>query len=102
MITCDQYHNCSILDVVAILQDESHVFQLVGQAKPHIMYLTGGDDLMPDVESLAVVPHIEEEEGWYPYYFDPYVFYHTQLKREIVSVKPDETEYVTIMMFIVC
>ena len=44
-------------------QDESHVFQLVGQAKPHIMYLTGGDDLMPDIESLAVVPVIEDEES---------------------------------------
>ena len=44
-------------------QDESHVFQLVGQAKPHIMYLTGGNDLMPNIESLAVVPVIEDEES---------------------------------------
>ncbi len=44
-------------------QEETHVFKLIGQAKPHIMYLTGGDELMPEVESLSVLPVLEEEEG---------------------------------------
>ena len=35
----------------------------MGQAKAHIMYLTGGDDLTPEVESLSIVPRVEEEEG---------------------------------------
>ncbi len=39
------------------------MFKLIGQAKPHIMYLTGGDELMPEVESLSVLPVLEEEEG---------------------------------------
>ena len=39
------------------------MFRLVGQAKPHIMYLTGSDDLSVDVESLAVLPVQEFDEG---------------------------------------
>ena len=31
-------------------------------AKPHIMYLGGGDELVPEVESLSVVP-VEEEDA---------------------------------------
>lgn len=44
-------------------QNESHVFQLLGQAKAHVMYLSGGDDLTPGVESLSLIPHVEDAEG---------------------------------------
>ncbi|XP_064642380.1 cilia- and flagella-associated protein 74-like [Lineus longissimus] len=43
-------------------QEESHFFQIVGVAKDHIMYMSGGDELTPNVESLAVLPVTEEEE----------------------------------------
>ena len=39
------------------------MFQLRGAAKPHIMYLEGGETLLPDVESLSVLPVTEEDEG---------------------------------------
>ena len=48
-------------------QEESHVFVLKGQSKPHIMYLTGGDPLMPEVESLSVLPVLEPEDGMWHY-----------------------------------
>ncbi|XP_046572911.1 LOW QUALITY PROTEIN: cilia- and flagella-associated protein 74-like [Haliotis rubra] len=44
-------------------QEESHFFQLTGIAKDHIMYLEGGEDLTPDVESLSFVPVPTEEDG---------------------------------------
>ncbi|XP_023933583.1 fibrillin-2 [Lingula anatina] len=42
--------------------EEQHSFQVLGQCFPHIMYVAGGDELMPDVESLTVLPGTEEEE----------------------------------------
>ena len=53
----------TIIEKCLCLQEESHSFIIKGEAKPHIMYLTGGDDLLPDIESLAVVPVEELEEG---------------------------------------
>ena len=47
-------------------QKESHVFMLRGQAKSHIMYLSGGDDLRPDVQSLAVLPSPQQDDGLCP------------------------------------
>ncbi|ESO90474.1 hypothetical protein LOTGIDRAFT_123206, partial [Lottia gigantea] len=44
-------------------QEESHFFELKGLGKNHIMYMFGGDDLTPDVESLAVLPVTEDDEG---------------------------------------
>ena len=44
-------------------QEESHFFQILGQAKPHIMYMSGGDDLRSGIESLAVMPASPEETG---------------------------------------
>nr|KAG5691849.1 hypothetical protein BaRGS_033453 [Batillaria attramentaria] len=47
-------------------EKESHFFQVKGQARPHIMFMEGGDPLYPDVESLGVVPTVTEgEEGTY-------------------------------------
>ena len=54
-------------------------------AKPHIMYLGGGDELVPEVESLSVVP-VEEEEApgtifellWFPN-FDYYNIGHSTI-----------------------
>ena len=43
-------------------QEEQHVFQIKGMAKPHIMYLAGGDEIQPEVESLSIVPEVEAEE----------------------------------------
>ena len=39
------------------------MFRLIGLSKPHIMYMTGGDALRTDVESLSVVPAEEPDEG---------------------------------------
>ena len=44
-------------------QEEQHVFQVVGQSKLHIMYISGGEPLTPEVESLAALPAEEMEEG---------------------------------------
>ena len=38
-------------------------FKLIGEAKARIMYLTGGDELVPSVESLAVMPADDTEDG---------------------------------------
>lgn len=35
--------------------NETHHIQLLGQAKPNLTYVTGGDPTMPDVESLSLV-----------------------------------------------
>ncbi|XP_076472381.1 cilia- and flagella-associated protein 74-like isoform X2 [Babylonia areolata] len=43
-------------------QEESHFFQVKGQAHPHIMFMEGGDPLYPDIESLGVVPATTEGE----------------------------------------
>ncbi|CAH1773330.1 unnamed protein product [Owenia fusiformis] len=43
-------------------QEEAHVFQIKGVAKPHIMYVTGGDPLTPDIESLAVLPVTDHDD----------------------------------------
>ena len=46
------------------MQEESHFFQVRGQARPHIMFLEGGDPLYPDIQSLGVTPFTTEgEEG---------------------------------------
>ena len=37
--------------------------QIRGMAKPHIMYLAGGDELVPEVESLAVIPGADGDEA---------------------------------------
>ena len=41
------------------------MFRLVGHAEDHIMYLNGGEHLVPGVESLAVLPvnHDLDEPG---------------------------------------
>ena len=31
-------------------------------AKPHIMYMAGGDEIQPEVESLSIVPDVEADE----------------------------------------
>ena len=36
--------------------------QIKGMAKPHIMFLGGGDELVPEVESLAVLPRDDGDE----------------------------------------
>ena len=36
---------------------------MIGQSKPHIMYMGGGDPLTPPIESLAALPPEEQEEG---------------------------------------
>ncbi|GFR64639.1 cilia- and flagella-associated protein 74-like [Elysia marginata] len=43
-------------------QEESHFFQLLGQAKPRVMFLDGADPLHPTIESLALQPPLLEEE----------------------------------------
>ena len=30
---------------------------MIGEAKPHVMFMSGGDPLTPEIESLAVKPH---------------------------------------------
>ncbi|XP_070561828.1 cilia- and flagella-associated protein 74-like isoform X2 [Ptychodera flava] len=44
-------------------QDESHVIHLIGKSREHTMYVLGGDEITPCVESLAAGPLPEEEEG---------------------------------------
>lgn len=41
-------------------KQEGYVLQLKGAAKTKIMYVTGGDEISPRVESLTVTPIIEE------------------------------------------
>ena len=45
---------------------EAHSIVLKGVCKSKIMYILGGDDIKPTVESLAVVPQPEEssEGNW--------------------------------------
>ncbi|XP_055958483.1 cilia- and flagella-associated protein 74 isoform X1 [Patella vulgata] len=45
-------------------QEESHFFELLGIAKNHIMYMYGGDELTPDIESLAVTPVLDDDEDF--------------------------------------
>lgn len=41
-------------------KQEGYVLQLKGAAKTKIMYLRGGDEITPRVESLNITPEIEE------------------------------------------
>ncbi|KAI0214112.1 hypothetical protein LSAT2_000786 [Lamellibrachia satsuma] len=43
-------------------EQESYSFQLLGQVKEHIMYLEGGEALLPEMESLSMIPPAEVEE----------------------------------------
>lgn len=43
--------------------EEAYSFQVVGQAKEHIMYVAGGQALTPGVESLAPMVTLEPDEG---------------------------------------
>jgi len=43
--------------------EEAYSFQVVGQAKEHIMYVTGGQLLQPNVESLLPMVTVEPDEG---------------------------------------
>ena len=43
--------------------EEAYSFQVIGQAKEHIMYVTGGELMKPNVESLLPMVTIEPDEG---------------------------------------
>ncbi|KAL8571941.1 hypothetical protein ACOMHN_026153 [Nucella lapillus] len=43
-------------------EEESHFFQVKGQAHPHIMFMEGGDPLYPDIQSLSIIPSFAEGE----------------------------------------
>ena len=43
--------------------EEAYSFRVIGQAKEHIMYVTGGQVLKPSVESLSPMVTIEPDEG---------------------------------------
>lgn len=50
--------------IVLFDQDQTHLFRLCGEAWPHIMFVTGGDRLWPDADSLAYLPPpLDEEEA---------------------------------------
>ncbi|XP_022101858.1 cilia- and flagella-associated protein 74-like [Acanthaster planci] len=51
-----------VAQVVLYGKQEAHTIHLTGAAKSKIMYLLGGDQMQPPVESLAVVPVTDEEE----------------------------------------
>ena len=44
-------------------QDEVKNFRVIGESKPHIMYILGGDTLQPPVQSLAVQPPTLDADG---------------------------------------
>ncbi|XP_041377895.1 cilia- and flagella-associated protein 74-like isoform X2 [Gigantopelta aegis] len=77
-------------------QQESHCFQLIGKAKPHIMYMEGGETIGPDVESLTILPVItDEEEDFKP---PPYTLFVT-----LFSVaKDDEFTTASRDVYVVC
>ena len=52
-----------ICNVCIYIQEEQHVFRVIGESKSHIMYIGGGEPLTPEVESLSVLPPEEAEEG---------------------------------------
>lgn len=43
--------------------EEAYSFQVIGQSKEHIMYVTGGQLMKPDVESLLPSVQVEPDEG---------------------------------------
>lgn len=43
--------------------EEAYSFQVIGQAKEHIMYVTGGQVMRPGVESLLPTVTVEPDEG---------------------------------------
>ncbi|KAK7093572.1 cilia- and flagella-associated protein 74-like [Littorina saxatilis] len=43
-------------------EEESHFFQVCGQARTHVMFMEGGDPLYPDIESLSVAPTVTKGE----------------------------------------
>ncbi|XP_033115182.1 cilia- and flagella-associated protein 74-like [Anneissia japonica] len=58
--TSNYFSDCARIELYG--KHEAHSICLKGQAYPHTMYVTGGDDIDTAVESLAVVPQLEEEE----------------------------------------
>ena len=43
--------------------EEAYSFQVIGQAKEHIMYVMGGQLMKPNVESLLPTVTVEPDEG---------------------------------------
>lgn len=67
--------------------EEAYSFQVIGQAKEHIMYVAGGQAMRPNVESLAPMVTLEPDEGEiFPLrsYIDRPVFFSTRLFMYIV------------------
>lgn len=49
--------------------EEAYSFQVIGQAKEHIMFVTGGQVMKPSVESLLPMVTLEPDEGNQVYQF---------------------------------